>query len=189
MEVREPFQRAGHVQHCGGILIPGGQGKHTGRPAPQFQGFGDTIAPIGPGKSGEQPVRLPAKDLQVRGKDAPHAQEPAQVRHPFSPGSVQSTACVPPEKPQIFSQRRPEQLPALLFQRVQYPIVEGKEGERLTHSGQGPAGGRDGADPLGQGLQLLPSWGVGRRQLRSPVRRGAQQDIPRQDRPQQQVRV
>ena len=189
MEVREPFQRAGHVQHCGGILIPGGQGKHTGRPAPQFQGFGDTIAPIGPGKSGEQPVRLPAKDLQVRGKDAPHAQEPAQVRHPFSPGSVQSTACVPPEKPQIFSQRRPEQLPALLFQRVQHPIVEGKEGERLTHSGQRPSGGWEGADPPGQGLQFLPGGDVGRRQLRSPVRRGAQQDIPRQDRPQQQVRV
>ena len=77
----------------------------------------------------------------------------------------------------------------LLFQRVQHPVVEGEEGEGLAYGGQRPSGGQEGADPLGQGLQLLPSWDVGRLQFHSPVRRGAQQDIPRQDRSQQQVRI
>ena len=109
---------------------------------------------IGSGKSGQKAVCGGAQRLQFRGKTAAGAQQTAECFYAARPLPASLASRIPPEKPQIFAQRRPEQPPALLFQRIGDAVMKVEEGERLAHDPQRPSLRRNGADVRREGFQL-----------------------------------
>ena len=144
---------------------------------------------IGSGKSGQKAVCGGAQRLQFRGKTAAGAQQTAEYFHAARPLPAGRASRIPPEEPQIFAQRRPEQPPALLFQCIGDAVMKGEEGERLTHDPKRPSLRRNGADVRRKGFQLCPAWHTRRSQCVPLFRRSAQQEISDEERPEQQIRL
>ena len=173
MEVRYTVQHTGHLQDRGGIFIPGCHGQHPGAPSAQLQPLDQPVPAIGSGKSGQKAVCGGAQRLQFRGKTAAGAQQTAECFYAARPLPASLASRIPPEKPQIFAQRRPEQPPALLFQRIGDAVMKVEEGERLAHDPQRPSLRRNGADVRREGFQLRPTRHTRRSQCVPLFRRSA----------------
>ena len=144
---------------------------------------------IGSRKSRQQMIHCSPHTLRIFGKAAACPQKMAQFCHFVRPGSSYGTSGIPPEKPEIFTQRSTTKKPALPFQRFQYLVVQSKQRKGLSHRSQGQAFDRHAPDLRRQRAKTVPIGNVFRTQCLALLRWGAQYEISCQHSPEQQVGV